>query len=140
MQAPNVIWNPGNEWVLRLRRDNVVFAPKEDKYMMVNFAYGVPELGHCSVGHIGLQYLWFECGEWGIDSSDGMRYHEWFIKPNGRGFDGEHILLPCEGYLANDPPKMSEPWVRQVERRLANVDARLDQLESARVDSWSEHG
>ena len=130
MQPPKVIEPPDNEWVTRLRHNHIVFAPKENKYYMVDFAYEPPDIGRYCTGRMGLIPLWFSEDGWGSEN-DGWRYHTWHIKPDGRGFDGSYILLPCEGHLPEEPPKMSEPWVRQIERRLAIMESKIDGLEAA---------
>ena len=85
MNPPNVIEMPDSEWLVRLRRGNIVFAPKEDKYYTIDFAYEPPRFDG-GVGQIGLQELWYRDGQWGVVDGN-WRYIHWYIKADGRGFD-----------------------------------------------------
>ncbi len=116
-------------WVTRLRRGHWVYLPKENEYAQVVSAYEPPEPGTWC-GRIMIQMT--------TSMYDGLHLkniEQWFTQPNGRGLNGSQIIIPVEGNCPDDPPPLSEPWVRHVERELEELQriiirqqAQIDQL------------
>jgi hypothetical protein len=128
MNTPNIVPEPPDpHWVERLRRNNYVWLPKNGCYAQIAFPYEPPDPGTIS-GRIGLQRVWgemFQSGGWGLHHIE-----EWFIFPDGRGFDGTQLMLPTEGNLDDDPPPLDHSSIRRIMRQVGYLQHRVEHLES----------
>ncbi len=121
-----IIKSPDNTWVTRLRRGHFVYAVKEKRFAKIEWAFEPPEPG-CYSGRIGLRFCHvYDEDSWGVDSF----CHTWYIYEDGTGFDGKDLLVPVEGNCPDIAAPISEPWIRQTERALLQLNARLDQIQS----------
>lgn len=118
-----VIDAPDDQWLTRLRHNHFVFAVKQKRFAKIEWAWEPPDPG-CVSGRVGVKFCWRHGDDWGTEHCQS-----WFIKPDGKGFDGLYLLLPVEGNCPDEPRDISEPWVRQMERTIAQLTHRVEQLE-----------
>ena len=69
--------------------------------------------------------MWFERGSWNIGDPE----HGWYVKPDGTGFDGLHVLLPVEGNCPDETLAISDVWQRHVEGTLSYYRQHIEDLE-----------
>lgn len=118
-----VIPVPDDQWLSRLRAGHFVWLAKEEAYAQIVWAWEPPSPGKFA-GKIGLHTLWYDDDAWGP-----KQLQRWFINADGTGMDGKPLMLPLEGNCPDESPPLSEPWVRQTERTIAQLIYRLEQLE-----------
>lgn len=124
LDSLQVINIPDGEWLTRLRRGHFVWLSKQEQFAKIEWAYEPPPPGMFA-GEVGLEILWRTEDAWGRQGSQ-----IWFVKPDGTGFDGLPLLEPVKDNCPDEPLPISEPWQRQVERRLAILTHQVDQLAS----------
>jgi hypothetical protein len=125
MIAPEILAPDRSDinWVERLRRGNYVWLPKERRYASIVFSYEPPDPGGVS-GRIALRK---------VDFSSPPRagyIEDWFILPDGRGFDNTQIMLPCVGNLDDDPPAQDHTAIRRLMRLITQLQHRMERLET----------
>ena len=108
---PDDILPQEKSWVLKLRRDNKVFLPKENIYASVEWPY---EYGHFEYGQIGLN----------ISGST----HRWSMNDNGEGFNYEALILPVKNNLAKNPELIPVSDVRRLERMISKLEKKIQYL------------
>lgn len=116
-----VIENPPPSWITRLRRGHWIWLVKEQEFAQVEFAHEV-EPGF-RTGRMGIRRF----------SLSENRYHEiqsWYVGFNGEGIDGSLLMLPTEGNLPDNPDPLPEPEVRKMQRTIADLEARVRNLEN----------
>lgn len=119
-----VIEPPDDSWLTRLRHGHFAWANKERRFVKVEWAWEPPDPG-CRSGSIGIRFCWRDGDNWGMEPN-----HRWYIKQDGAGLDGEPLLLPVRGNCPDEPPPISEPLQRQIQRDIAQLQHRVEQLES----------
>lgn len=122
-----VINPPDSTWLSRLRRGHFVYCVKEKCFAKIDWAWEPPDPG-CISGHIGIQLCWQHDESWGLH-----HLQNWFIKADGTGLDGMPLLFPVRDNLPEEESELSPVWVRHVERTLAQILQRLDQLASRAI-------
>lgn len=118
-----LIPNPGENWLTRLRTGNKVWLVKEQKTAEVVFAYEPSPQGY-KTGRIGIRH----------GSLDA-----WFVDTNGRGIDGSLLMQPIVGHLADNPQPLAEPIIRQLQRTVENLQQRVAKLERQPHSIFSFH-
>jgi hypothetical protein len=118
-----IIEPPDNLWLTRLRCGHFVWAVKEQRFMKVEWAWEPPGPG-CRGGRIGVCFCWINENQWGTENC-----LSWFVFENGKGLDNSLILQPVLGNCPDEPLPISEPWQRQIERRMSQLISRIEQLE-----------
>ena len=109
--APDdVIDNPGEDWVERLRQGNKVWLVKERMYAYIEWAWEP----HGTWGRIGLQ----------IDGSQNT----WSMCSNGLGSDNKELLLPIKGNLERNPTPLELTELRQLRREVNILRKKVDYL------------
>ncbi len=98
---------PDEEWLTRLRRGNLVFLVKENRYAEVEWPYSPPGPSHV-------------CGEVGL--REGSWRDTWFIRPNGRGINGTQCLMPVEGHVPAESPPLPPGDIQHILRRLDRLE------------------
>lgn len=131
-----VIDIPDDEWLTRLRHNHFVWADKERCFAKIIWAWEPPDPG-CVAGRIGISFCWRDGDGWRIGPC-----HSWYVKPDGKGFDGLPLLLPVKDNCPDEPREISEPWVRQMERTIARLTHRVEQLENngTNIVMWTPWG
>ena len=114
---------PDDRWLERLRRGHFVWLEKEWEFAKIAFAYEPPEPG-CCAGSIGIQRLWRHDNDWGMKD-----IQTWCVKIDGQGFDGSQLIFPVQDNCPDEPLPISEIWQRHVEKTLAQLMHRVEQLE-----------
>ncbi len=125
MQNLRITTPPDDKWLTRLRHGHFVWAPKENRFAKVDWAWEPPEPGGVA-GRVGICFVLEEGEQWDIEPCQS-----WYIKPDGTGFDFKPLLMPVEGNCPEEETAISEPWQRQVQRELGFASHRLEQLETA---------
>ena len=126
---PRPIPVPDGEWIDRLRKGNIIWLSKQQCYAVVTFPYLPPDPG-CFSGSIGIAKIW---GEMFVSTMWGFGHTEdWYITPDGKGFDGKQLIEPCSDHLPDEPPPLDHPVTRQLMRRIEHLTHRVEQLESGR--------
>jgi hypothetical protein len=97
-----IIENPPQDWVNRLRQGDYVWLVKQKTYAEICFPWIPPEPGH-KTGRLGVRH--------GLLDS-------WYISSEGRGIDGSLLMLPIEGYLAENPPDKPPHYVYEMQDEL----------------------
>jgi hypothetical protein len=127
-----VITNPPDNWLERLRTDHYVWLAKENRLGQIGFPYEPPEPGYLT-GYIGVKTRTAtQCdnGNWGYpDNLDWGHIERWHISSNGRGIDGSQLLLPLEGNLPENPPELPTVESRHINQQLDRLNQRVRQLE-----------
>lgn len=113
---PNIINNPPDNWLERLRRGHKVWLVKENREAEVVFAYEPPEPGHYC-GQIGIRY--------GLMDS-------WFIDINGKGIDGSQLMLPLKNNLPENPEPLPATEIRRLYREIDYLKQRMTRLEQTK--------
>lgn len=118
-----VINAPDDRWLERLRQGHFVWLVKEKRFAKIEWAYEPPNPG-CFSGRIALCPCWRHEDRWGTEHSQ-----TWFIKPDARGFDGKLLLQPVADNCPDEAAPISDVWQRHIERELAQLLHRIEQLE-----------
>jgi len=124
MKTYHVIDPPDQDWLTRLRRKHTAYDPKGNRFVRIEWAWEPPEPGGCA-GRIGICPMWQEHDGWHI----GEPEYGWYVKPDGTGFDGLHVLLPVEDNCPDESPPISDVWQRHVEGTLALHVQHIEDLE-----------
>lgn len=111
----NIIYNPGVNWVGKLRKGNKIWLVKESEYAYVEDAYYPP----ADVG---------TCGELLIRFGN-YRVNRWFMDLNGCGIDRKPLIAPVKNNLATNPEPIEEPEVRKLQRKVNDLENRLRVIE-----------
>lgn len=136
---------PDQSWVERLRNGNVVWLIKEKLFAIIENEFDPPEPGSIA-GRLEVRKF-YRYDPSGLGTELGTRAgvfigevpldgrikfpnsERWFIRANGTGLDYKPLILPVEGHLADDPPPIDEPVIRQLKRTIANLEHRLTMVE-----------
>ena len=120
VQPEDVLEDPDDEWMERLRRGNKIWLVKEGEYATVEWPWEPPGLGRFA-------------GRIGINRSVGDtiilgQCQSWFVTVNGCGMDGKKLFLPVDGHLEDNPSPLLEPQLRQLERELEHLKKKVEYL------------
>jgi hypothetical protein len=112
-----IIYDPGVNWLERLRRGHKVWLVKEQQIAEIEFPYEPPEPGY-KTGRIGIRRI-----------NRYMGLQSWFIGCNGEGIDGSLLMQPIKGNLPSDPKPLPDTTERRILRAIEGLDQRIDALE-----------
>ena len=115
---------PHDKWVTHLRRGNVVWLVKEEKFAEIAYPYEIEP------GHIA--------GDVGIRVAPG-HIQKWFIRANGNGLDNNPLIHPVEGHVPDDPPDLPPNDVRRLNRemeRLTNEVLKMKKVLQNMIDPY----
>ena len=114
--------NTDDQWVTRLRNSHFVWLVIEKQYAQVEWAWEPPNPGTMH-GRLGIKKVSQENGKREVEGSISRD-----VNPDGKR-GNLLILLPVEGNCPDDPPLISEPWQRYIERTLATLTLKVEDLE-----------
>jgi hypothetical protein len=128
-----IIKDPPDGWLARLRRNHWVWLVKEQQIAGVEFPYEPPEPG-ARIGRIGIRRFSMSENRW-------LDIQSWYISLDGQGLDGSQLMLPLVGNLPENPEPLPDPIVRQFQRAMEDLTKRVETLEgvvlnSTPMDPW----
>jgi hypothetical protein len=107
---------PHDMWVTHLRKGNVVWLVKEEKFAEIAYPYEIEP------GHIA--------GDVGIRVAPG-HIQKWFIRSNGNGLDNKPLIHPVVGHVPAEPSELPPNDIRRLNREVERLRKRVDLLTTA---------
>lgn len=109
----NVINNPPENWMRRMREGNTIWMVKEGQTATVVSPF-LPEAGH-RTGRIFLRF------------QDG-RTDYWFVSEHGNGIDGSPILRPLEGNLPENEVSLGSDEAETLKRKINDLEIAIAEI------------
>lgn len=104
-----------DHWMRHLREGHRVYLVKEDCFGFIGQSYTPPEY---SGGYAGTIFV----------SKNSQFYEKWYVREDGNGLDGQPLMRPVEGNLADTHATLFSGEAYKIHKRIDELEKALGQM------------